>query len=103
MYFSISNASVILLGIEYSTAHPTSGFTTTQLAPNRYDVVGSFLRPERLKETQAQHAAGAIDDAALTAIEDECITKLIEKEKAAGLLFITDGEFRRGYWHLDFM
>ena len=75
----------------------------TQLAPNRYDVVGSFLRPERLKEARAQHAAGAIDDAALTAIENECITELIEREKAAGLRFITDGEFRRGYWHLDFM
>lgn len=75
----------------------------TQLAPNRYDVVGSFLRPERLKKARAQHAAGVIDDAALTAIEDECITELIEKEKAAELRFITDGEFRRRYWHLDFM
>ena len=75
----------------------------TKLAPSRYDVVGSFLRPERLKKARAQHAAGAIDDAALTAIENECITELIEKQKAAGLPFITDGELRRSYWHLDFM
>lgn len=73
------------------------------IAPTRYDVVGSFLRPERLKEARAQHAAGAIDDAALKTVEDECIVELIKQEKTAGLPFITDGEFRRAYWHLDFM
>lgn len=39
----------------------------------------------------------------LTQIEDECITDLVQKEKAAGLHVITDGEFRRATWHLDFM
>ena len=71
--------------------------------PNRYDVVGSFLRPAKLKKAREDFNTGAIDAAALKAIEDECITDLIAKEKKAGLRFITDGEFRRATWHLDFM
>lgn len=74
-----------------------------QPVSHHHDVVGSFLRPDRLKEARARHAAGAIDDAALTEVENECIAELIEREKAAGLPFLTDGEFRRSYWHLDFM
>lgn len=75
----------------------------TKPATCHYDVVGSFLRPARLKDARAQHAVGTIDDAALETVENECIAELIEKEKAAGLPFLTDGEFRRSYWHLDFM
>ena len=75
----------------------------TKPATCHYDVVGSFLRPTRLKDARAQHAVGTIDDAALETVENECIAELIEKEKAAGLPFLTDGEFRRSYWHLDFM
>lgn len=74
-----------------------------QHAPSRYDVVGSFLRPAPLKEARAAHAAGTLDDAGLKQVEDACITQLIEEQKAAGLPFLTDGEFRRSYWHLDFM
>ena len=72
-------------------------------APFRYDVVGSFLRPDVLKQARADHAAGIIDDAALTVVENEAIRDLVAKQKAAGLHVITDGEFRRSYWHLDFM
>ena len=72
-------------------------------SPFRYDFVGSFLRPHALKEARAQYKAGAIDRAALTAVENEEITRLIEKQKRAGFHAITDGEFRRSYWHLDFM
>ena len=75
----------------------------THNAPFRYDVVGSFLRPDVLKQARADHAAGVIDHAALKAVEDEAIRDLIAKQKAAGLHVITDGEFRRSYWHLDFM
>lgn len=75
----------------------------TKPATCHYDVVGSFLRPARLKDARAQHAVGTINDAALETVENECIAELIEKEKAAGLPFLTDGEFRRSYWHLDFM
>ena len=75
----------------------------THNAPFRYDVVGSFLRPDVLKQARADHAAGVIDDVALKAVEDEAIRDLVAKQKAAGLHVITDGEFRRSYWHLDFM
>ncbi len=72
-------------------------------APFRADVVGSFLRPDVLKQARADHAAGVIDDAQLKVVEDEAIRDLVAKQKAAGLHVITDGEFRRSYWHLDFM
>lgn len=72
-------------------------------APFRFDIVGSFLRPESIKHAREEHAAGTLDDAQLTAIENDAITDLVAKQKAAGLQVITDGEFRRSYWHLDFM
>ena len=72
-------------------------------APFRADVVGSFLRPERLKEARKQFEAGSIAKEALVRVEDDCIRELVEKEIAAGLQSVTDGEFRRSYWHLDFM
>lgn len=72
-------------------------------APFKYDFVGSFLRPERLKKARADYAEGNITINDLTKIEDEEIKKLIAKQKAAGYHVITDGEFRRSYWHLDFM
>ena len=72
-------------------------------APFRADVVGSFLRPDVLKQARADFAAGVIDAGALRAVEDEALRDLVAKQKAAGLHVITDGEFRRSYWHLDFM
>lgn len=72
-------------------------------APFRADVVGSFLRPDVLKQARADFAAGVIDAGALRAVEDEAIRDLVAKQKATGLHVITDGEFRRSYWHLDFM
>lgn len=72
-------------------------------APFRADVVGSFLRSDVLKQARADFAAGVIDAGALRAVEDEAIRDLVAKQKAAGLHVITDGEFRRSYWHLDFM
>ncbi|MGI6756067.1 MAG: 5-methyltetrahydropteroyltriglutamate--homocysteine S-methyltransferase [Atopobiaceae bacterium] len=71
--------------------------------PHRFDVVGSFLRPARLKEARAEWKAGRLGADDLKALQDECIKDLVEKEKAAGLGVITDGEFRRDTWHLDFM
>lgn len=75
----------------------------TITSPYRYDVVGSFLRPERLKQARLDFETKKINQQELTKIEDECITDLIKKEKGAGLHVITDGEFRRATWHLDFM
>ena len=74
-----------------------------QNGPFRYDFVGSFLRPERLKQARADYKGGKIGVDELTAVENDEITKLIAKQKAAGYHAITDGEFRRSYWHLDFM
>ena len=71
--------------------------------PFRYDFVGSFLRPEKLKKARRQFDEGAIDYAALKVVEDECIRELAAKIKALGYHVITDGEFRRATWHLDFM
>ena len=71
--------------------------------PFRHDHVGSFLRPVRLKDARIRYEAGSISAEQLKQIEDEEIAALIEKQKQAGCLVITDGEFRRSYWHLDFM
>ena len=72
-------------------------------APFKYDFVGSFLRPETLKKARIDYAEGNITSEDLTKAEDEEIIKLIAKQKEAGYHVITDGEFRRSYWHLDFM
>ncbi len=71
--------------------------------PFRYDFVGSFLRPEKLKKARRQFDEGKIDAAALKEVEDEAITELVRKIKDLGYHVITDGEFRRATWHLDFM
>lgn len=76
---------------------------TALKAPFRFDVVGSYLRPEKLKTARTQFAAGTLSKAALKQVEDDAIVDLINKQKQAGLKGITDGEFRRSSWHLDFM
>lgn len=72
-------------------------------APFRCDIVGSFLRPDVLKQARADFNAGVIDTTQLKTVEDVAIRDLVTKQKAAGLKVVTDGEFRRSYWHLDFM
>lgn len=71
--------------------------------PFRYDIVGSFLRPAELKNARQAFKNGEISEEALKQIEDKEIVKLVEKQKAVGLKAVTDGEFRRSWWHLDFM
>ena len=72
--------------------------TATKL---HYDIVGSFLRPDSVKEARVNFAANKISQEQLTAVEDEAIRDLVAKEIDAGLKVVTDGEFRRSYWHLD--
>lgn len=67
-------------------------------APFHYDIVGSFLRPEKLKTARAQFAEGAISHDELEAVENEAIKELVAQQKAAGLHAVTDGEFRRSMW-----
>ncbi len=71
--------------------------------PFRYDYVGSFLRPEKLKKARADFEAGKITREQLKEVEDVCILELVAKIKELGYHVITDGEFRRATWHLDFM
>jgi 5-methyltetrahydropteroyltriglutamate--homocysteine methyltransferase len=76
----------------------------TQLVPPfKADIVGSYLRPDYLKQARYDFAAGNISQQQLLGIEDLAIVELIEQQKRAGLKVITDGEFRRSWWHLDFM
>lgn len=78
-------------------------FTKRTVSPFRFDIVGSFLRPKELKEARAKFQAGQISREKLTAVEDQAIIDLIKKEEAAGLHAVTDGEFPRSWWHLDFI
>lgn len=71
--------------------------------PFRSDVVGSYLRPKYLHQARQDFKAGNISKEELTRVEDRAINELVEQQKAAGLKVITDGEFRRGFWHLDFI
>lgn len=71
--------------------------------PFRGDHVGSLLRPEAVKQARAQHTTGEIDAAALKAVEDREIARVIAMQEEVGLQAVTDGEFRRSWWHLDFL
>jgi 5-methyltetrahydropteroyltriglutamate--homocysteine methyltransferase len=71
--------------------------------PFRADHVGSLLRPASLKEARARRASGAISAAELAAIEDREIGRILRKQENIGLQSATDGEFRRSWWHLDFL
>lgn len=71
--------------------------------PHRFDVVGSFLRPQELRDARRAFEEGRLDQDQLTAVEDRAIRELVAREQQAGLGVITDGEFRRATWHLDFM
>lgn len=71
--------------------------------PFRYDYVGSFLRTEELKKATTQYNENKITKEVYDNIVNEEIAKLVAKQKELGYHVITDGEFRRTYWHLDFM
>lgn len=73
-----------------------------QHAPYRADVVGSFLRPDAIKQARLKFASGEIDAAQLRAVEDDAIRHVVEQQCACGLHVVTDGEFRRAWWHFDF-
>lgn len=76
--------------------------TKTTHAPYRFETVGSFLRPEVLVEARARFRQGEITKEELTIVEDKAIIDLIKKQEEVGLKSISDGEFRRSWWHLDF-
>lgn len=71
--------------------------------PFRADQVGSLLRSAPLKQAREKRAKGEISAAELAAVEDAEIVKLIARQEAVGLEGITDGEYRRSWWHYDFL
>jgi 5-methyltetrahydropteroyltriglutamate--homocysteine methyltransferase len=71
--------------------------------PFRADHVGSLLRTPALKEARLKRERGEIGTAELKAIEDLEIAAIIAKQEEIGLQGITDGEFRRAFWHIDFL
>ena len=71
--------------------------------PFRADHVGSFLRPKFLLDAREQFRTGAIDATKLRAVEDEAIRGIVKFQEDLGLRGVTDGEFRRTYFHIDFL
>jgi 5-methyltetrahydropteroyltriglutamate--homocysteine methyltransferase len=85
-----------------STSTPATGGRRTK-PPFRADHVGSLLRPRRLLDARRDLATGSITAPELRTIEDEEIRKVVKMQRDAGLQSATDGEFRRGSWHMDFI
>jgi 5-methyltetrahydropteroyltriglutamate--homocysteine methyltransferase len=71
--------------------------------PFRADHVGSLLRPPDLLRAREEHAAGRIPAGELRAVEDAAIRRIVQRQHEIGLRSVTDGEFRRGSWHIDFL
>src|SRR6185295_19009420 len=75
----------------------------TPMIPSRADHVGSFLRPKYLLEAREKFARREMDAATLRSIEDRAIGEVIRMQEDVGMQAITDGEFRRTYFHIDFL
>src|SRR5215210_6690903 len=71
--------------------------------PFRADHVGSLLRPPALLEARAEHTDGRLPDEELRAAEDDAIREIVKMQEDVGLRTVTDGEFRRASWHMDFI
>jgi 5-methyltetrahydropteroyltriglutamate--homocysteine methyltransferase len=77
--------------------------TVRTTPPFRADHVGSLLRPQKLLDAREQRKTGAISAEALRKVEDEAIREAVKLQEELGLQAVTDGEFRRTFWHLDFL
>src|SRR5258708_31235567 len=75
----------------------------TNVPPFRADHVGSLLRPPELLKAREEHRAGRMSAAELRAAEDDAIRQAARMQSEIGLHGVTDGEFRRGSWHMDFL
>src|SRR5699024_2596203 len=76
---------------------------TKTKSPFRGDQVGSLLRPDRLHTARKDYKEGTITSDALRQVENEEIKRIVDEQIKAGLTAVTDGEFRRTWFHLDFM
>src|SRR2546425_742537 len=73
------------------------------IPPFRADHVGSLLRPKRLLKARDDHAQGRITAEERRCIEDDAIREVVRMQEDIGLKGVTDGEFRRASWHMDFL
>src|SRR3954467_9093677 len=71
--------------------------------PFRADHVGSLLRPQDLHDARTKNRKGELSDAQLKEIQDKDIRDVVKLQESVGLQSITDGEFRRDWWHIDFL
>ncbi|GAK47100.1 putative methionine synthase family protein [Secundilactobacillus oryzae JCM 18671] len=76
---------------------------TLTKAPFNYDVVGSLLRSDKLKQAREDFVAGKIDEIVKNQIQFDETKRIVEKQAEIGLHAVTDGEFNRSWWHLDFL
>ena len=83
--------------------NPVPPHGVSKQPPFRADHVGSFLRPAKLLAARERRKSGVIEADALRAIEDEAIRDVVQFQEDLGLRGITDGEFRRTYFHIDFL
>lgn len=81
----------------------TTASTTSLVYPYRYDVVGSLLRPDTLKDARGKFAAGKIPADELAAIQHDETQRVVTAQADLGFKAVTDGEFNRSWWHLDFL
>src|SRR6266571_7028729 len=88
---------------DYDDDNATGPVMKRAKPPFRADHVGSLLRPAPLKAAREKRAKGEIGAADLKAVEDREIERVIKKQEEVGLQAVTDGEFRRSWWHLDFL
>jgi 5-methyltetrahydropteroyltriglutamate--homocysteine methyltransferase len=82
---------------------PETAMTSRTAPPFRADHVGSFLRPKRLLEARERQRNGELSKEGLRAVEDDAIAEVVRFQEDVGLQSITDGEFRRTYFHIDFL
>ncbi|ENH97549.1 cobalamin-independent methionine synthase II [Gracilibacillus halophilus YIM-C55.5] len=77
--------------------------TKTTTAPFKADHVGSLLRPENLKKARKDYQDGKLSAEALREVENKEIAHIVDKQIEVGLELVSDGEFRRRFWHTDFL
>ena len=77
--------------------------TARSQPPFHADQVGSLLRPRELLDARQKVALGTLGRAELRKVEDKCIREAVAMQESLGLKAVTDGEFRRTYWHVDFL
>jgi 5-methyltetrahydropteroyltriglutamate--homocysteine methyltransferase len=71
--------------------------------PFRADQVGSLLRPQELHDARLKAKRGELGAEALRAVQDKCIREAVARQESVGMQAVTDGEFRRDWWHIDFL